>query len=259
MSKKRSRTVEQSRKVSPFWVFMAVAAVLLGGGLIYQNMRVSSAVPATAEPLPVPVLAPTGPNLPPLAAPAGAKAVFFGDSWTVGYAADPQSHGYAYLTGDQLGWDYTVKGDSGTGYINRGPNNTGNYIDRLRAFPVDPSVQVLVLQGGLNDSGAPLADFYNIGRQTVIDARGRFPNAKIVMLGPAAASLPVSAGLSQVDYQLRSVAFDEGIYYVSPLSDHWIGTDNFEQVIDLSKKNHPSTQGHAFLAEKTVAAIRALG
>src|SRR5215212_3702697 len=44
---------------------------------------------------------------------------FIGDSWTEGEGATGQ-RGYAYLTGDRLGWDYEVLGVGGSGYTRPG-------------------------------------------------------------------------------------------------------------------------------------------
>jgi len=203
--------------------------------------------------------APTAEPVPKISIAPGTKSVFFGDSWTAGYAAAPSTNGYAYLTAAALQWDSKVDAVSGTGYQNPGPGNTGNYVDRLAKQPADPTVQVLVLQGGLNDGSQDPAGF----RQAVIDtlevAREKFPAANIVILGPSTPIIPASAGLAAINSKLYEIAGEQKLNYIAPINEVWINADNYAEVIDTTAQNHPSTAGHAYLAEKTVAALRAIG
>jgi len=189
----------------------------------------------------------------------GTKSMFFGDSWTAGYAAAPSTQGYAYLTAAQLQWDNKVDAVSGTGYQNPGPSNTGNYATRLTKLPDDPELQVLVLQGGLNDGSQAPEGF----RQAVLDtldvARTKFTAAKIVILGPSTPVIPASSGLASINSKLYQIADEQKLNYIAPINEVWINSDNYASVIDTSAQNHPSTAGHAYLAEKTVAALRAIG
>ena len=44
----------------------------------------------------------------------------FGDSWTYGSAASLPTLGYAYVLGERLGWETTVDGVRGSGYLKPG-------------------------------------------------------------------------------------------------------------------------------------------
>jgi lysophospholipase L1-like esterase len=255
MSKKRSRTVEKrDPKTIAFWAFMVVA--LIAGVSMYAVAQARVPEVETADRIAVPDLVADEVTLPPIATPPGTRAVFFGDSWTYGYAAEPITQGYAYQAGTELGWDYTVNGGSGTGYLNAGQEGKGTYLDRLRKLPIDPAVQVLVLQGGLNDSGITQPNLQDAARATIAEARTRFPSATIVMLGPAPAKVPPSGGLLQVNADLSNVAAIEGLRYITSID--WIDTVNYGGIIDTTKKDHPSTEGHAFLAGRVVEAINGL-
>lgn len=188
----------------------------------------------------------------------GAKALFFGDSWTAGYGAMPVTRGYAYLTGQALGWDYKVDGVNGTGYLKPGSDKARTYLGRIRALATDSGMQVVVLQGGLNDESQSLRQLPDAASTAVDLLRAKYPQAAIVMLGPGGAILPAGVNLSAVDSMLQLVAKRKGLAYVSPLSSAWITPDNYSSVIDVAAAHHPSTSGHAYLARRTAAALRAL-
>lgn len=253
---RRTSGKKRSQKDVAFWSFMAVSLLLIVVGVAYEQGRGKTT--ATAEPAPPAVLAPVVVELPPLVAPPGSKSVIFGDSWTVGYAANPQAKGYAYLAGAALEWDNEVDGASGTGYLNPGNEGRGTYLDRLRGRDIDPDMQVVVIQGGLNDADKEFADFPDAAGAVLAEAKVKFPNAQIIVLGPAPAELPVWTVLTNIDYALQDAASDAGAYFISAIVGLWITPSNYDEVIDATKSNHPSTAGHALLGERVTAAIREL-
>ena len=56
----------------------------------------------------------------------------------------------------------------------------------------------------------------------------------------------------------RRLAADRGWWYISPIADEWITEANRLDVIDTSVfgNDHPSTEGHAYLADRVAEAIR---
>lgn len=188
----------------------------------------------------------------------GTKAVIFGDSWTRGYAAEPIESGYAYGVAETFGWDATVDGSDGTGYVNRGQQDVGSFSERLSAIPTDESVELVLLQGGINDIAstqnlqlAPMAI-----RNAIHEVRVTYPNARIIILGPAPSELPYGNRLSDMDAYLREAAKVAGIGYISPLQGDWINEGNYAEVINEDAADHPSTAGHQYLSEKVVASLR---
>jgi lysophospholipase L1-like esterase len=187
----------------------------------------------------------------------GTVSVVFGDSWTAGYSAAPSSNGYAYKLADAMGWQNTVEGVAGTGFVNVGPNKEGTYAARLATMKPRPDVQLLVLQGGLNDA-SQRPDAFRLGVLDALSAAGlAFPAAKIVILGPASPTVPVGPELSFVNSTLYEVAQTKKLNYISPINSGWIDASNVMKIID-PKTGHPNPAGHAFLAEKTAAAMRAI-
>lgn len=133
----------------------------------------------------------------------------------------------------------------------------GERIDLL-----DPALEpeLIVVQGSINDRRLG-ADGY---RSAVVDAwdalADRFPDAQILVLGPAPQVLPVEKATARIDRDLAELAEARGWPYVSPIADEWITPDNYLDVIDTSAKgaDHPSDAGHRFLAEQVAAAVRPL-
>lgn len=240
-----------------FLVLLAVAAMSLAA-IAMGNARSSAASNGEQRPLATFGAEQTANPIAPISAPAGAKVLIFGDSWTAGYAASPSDQGYAYLTANQLGWNATVDGVSGTGYVNSGPNGEGTYADRVAALPADLAPSVVIVQGGINDAFQPASAVRTAIGDTLDAIEQRFPDATIVVLGPAPATLPVESGLKSVDDALRSAALSRSLNYISPIADEWISQANYAEVIDVNAANHPSTAGHAFLAQRTVDALRAI-
>lgn len=189
----------------------------------------------------------------------GAHVLVLGDSWTYGQAATQREHGYAYRLAAIGGWQVTVAGEPASGYLRAGVwgRTYGERIDLL-----DPALEpeLIVVQGSINDRRLG-ADGY---RSAVVDAwdalADRFPDAQILVLGPAPQVLPVEKATARIDRDLAELAEARGWPYVSPIADEWITPDNYLDVIDTSAKgaDHPSDAGHRFLAEQVAAAVRPL-
>ena len=187
---------------------------------------------------------------------AGTRAVIFGDSWTEGFSATPHTAGYAYLLGNHFDWAYTVSGAQGTGYSNPGALGVGTYSERFDEFPIDSAVELLIIQGGLNDVDYPLLNAKEIAVEALVQAELAFPEALIVVLGPAPNVLPVWPQISAIDDALRAASSEMKLAYISPIQDNWINEANYSEIMDLVTK-HPSERGHVYLAQRAATAIQA--
>lgn len=187
---------------------------------------------------------------------ADPSLLIFGDSWTYGLAASRPDGGYAYLTGELLGWDTTVDGENGSGYLRTGQHG-GTY--GPRAAQLDPVLDpdIVVVQGSINDRRQDLSRFRSAVDEAWNTFTRHYPDADIVVLGPAPHALPVEPGILRVEEMLRAAAADHHLPYISPLADEWITTANYDAVIDTSPEGnaHPSDAGHAYLAERLVDAL----
>ncbi|WP_260406561.1 SGNH/GDSL hydrolase family protein [Microbacterium sp. G2-8] len=180
----------------------------------------------------------------------------FGDSWTWGRAATERDLGYAHRIGETLGWPTTVDGERASGYLRAGLE-AGTYASRIRALPREPAPDLVVLQGSINDRAHDLSRFRDAVDEAWDALDAVYPDARLVVVGPAPQVLPVEPGTQRIDELLRAAAASRAVPYISPIDAEWITTANYDAFIDTSTagNDHPSDAGHAYLAERLVEAL----
>lgn len=185
-----------------------------------------------------------------------ARVLVFGDSWVYGSAATVPTLGFAYLLADELGVETVVDGVRGSGYLKPGLDGPA-YGERIGAL--DPSLDpdVIIVEGSINDR-----KLYPAGYRDAVTAawdalEARYPDAEIVVLGPSPQVLPVEDATRKIDGALSELAGARGWWYISPISEDWITEANYLDVIDTGPigRDHPSTGGHAYLADRVATAI----
>jgi lysophospholipase L1-like esterase len=195
----------------------------------------------------------------PLALPDEPRALIFGDSWTYGSAASDPALGYAYLMGRTPGWDVVVDGVRGSGYLKPGLDG-GSFGERIAQLDPALDPDLVILEGSINDRRLP-AEGYREAVASAWDAvAALYPQASVVILGPAPQVLPVEEGTARIDRDLAELAAGRGWWYISPVAEEWITPANYADVIDTSDigRDHPSTAGHAYLAQRLTAALAEL-
>ena len=228
---------------------VAAAAMLRPGASAPTPEAVVAAGPGTLAVASTPAL---------LDLPAQPTVLVFGDSWTYGSAASDPALGYAYVVGDLAGWRTIVDGVRGSGYLKPGIDGP-DFGTRIAAL--DPALHpdLVIVQGSINDRRES-ADGYRAAVDAAWDALAAiYPHAQIVILGPAPQVLPVEAATARIDRDLAGAAAARGWWYVSPIGEQWITPANYADVIDTGAgRDHPSTAGHRYLAERLAAAVAAI-
>jgi lysophospholipase L1-like esterase len=194
----------------------------------------------------------------PLALPLKPRVLIFGDSWVYGMAASVPTLGFAYLLGEREGWDTVVDGDPGSGYLKPGYDGR-TYGARIAALDPALDPDLVIVEGSINDRRLPAAGY----RDAVTDAwdalHALYPKARIVILGPAPQVLPVESTTARLDSQLAELAATRGWWYISPIAEDWITPADYLDVIDTGVgRDHPSTSGHAYLAERIADDLAAI-
>jgi lysophospholipase L1-like esterase len=174
----------------------------------------------------------------------------FGDSYTQGAGADPNTLGYAYQLGHQLGWNVTVDGVGGTGYVNPGPRKTGAFLDRLASAAPGP-FDLIVLQGSSNDEREPLADLAPAVDQTVLAFRAKYPTARIVLLGPIALYGSVPAPKAAVNDTLKDYAASHRLSFIDAIAESWFAHGESKTMAN-PVNGHPSNEGHVRIRDRLV-------
>ncbi|WP_082008359.1 SGNH/GDSL hydrolase family protein [Microbacterium mangrovi] len=195
----------------------------------------------------------------PLVLRPGERVLVFGDSWVYGSAAIRPTLGFAYLLADKLDVHTIVAGVRGSGYLKPGIDGPA-YGARIAAL--DPSLdpELIIVEGSINDRHR-----YPTGYRAAVTSAwnalaAKYPKAQIVILGPAPQVLPVEPATAKIDTTLRELAAARSWPYLSPIAEKWITPANYLDVIDTSRtaSNHPSTAGHAYLADRVAADLRKL-
>jgi lysophospholipase L1-like esterase len=233
------------------WAFGVLALAVLAIGVL-AAWRPWTTVPASpAVAAETVVVAPA-----PLALPQHPRVLIFGDSWTYGSAATVPTDGYAYVLARSLGWDAVVDGVRGSGYLKRGLDG-GSFGERIAALDPALDPDLILVEGSINDRRLPAAGYRGAVNAAWDALVMRFPDARIVILGPAPQVLPVEAATARIDADLADLAAARGWWYVSALREQWITPENYAAVIDSSEigRDHPSTPGHAYLAKRVADAL----
>lgn len=201
-----------------------------------------------------PVLTPAA-----LSLPDEPRVLIFGDSWTYGSAATDPTLGYAYVLGSAMGWDVVVDGVRGSGYLKPGWDG-GSFGERIAALDPALDPDLVLVEGSINDRRLPAEGYREAVSAAWDTLSGIYPDAAIVILGPAPQVLPVEPATARIDADLASLAGERGWWYISPIADEWITSVNYLTVIDTSDigRDHPSTGGHAYLAERVADALARL-
>jgi lysophospholipase L1-like esterase len=252
----RTTTRAASRRVRRFWPLalaaLAIAAVC-GVAALRPWVEAPSAVVATAQDAAPAVIAPAA-----LALPEQPRVLVFGDSWTYGSAASLPTLGYAYVLGERLGWETTVDGVRGSGYLKPGLDG-GSYGERIAALDPALDPDLVIVEGSINDRRLPATGYRDAVTAAWDALAALYPEAAIVILGPAPQVLPVQETTARIDADLAALAAVRGWWYISPIAENWITPDNYPEVIDTGiGREHPSTHGHGYLATRVAESLEAM-
>lgn len=194
----------------------------------------------------------------PLELPEHPRVLVFGDSWTYGSAASDPTLGYAYVLAELIDGETVVDGVRGSGYLKPGVDGP-DFGTRIAALDPTLDPDLVIVQGSINDR-LLVPDGYEAAVTAAWDAlAATYPDARIVVLGPAPHVLPVGEGTALIDAELARLASARSWPYISPIAQEWITDADYLDIIDTGVgKNHPSTAGHRYLAERLATALDAL-
>jgi lysophospholipase L1-like esterase len=243
--------VEPTSKVPPLKVIGGAVVAVLGLVLVLwphgSNKPLLSshptATPSTSAP------ASPSPTASGTTAPASPTALLFGDSFGAGRGNPSGTPTALDLAAEALHWRAAKLAVQGSGFT-----AAPTYATRLAAVTNPPAV--LLLEGGASDTDASSADLTRAVTSVLKGLKMRFPQTKVVLMGPVAMEQPADAGLVRVNQVLADVAKAQGVGYVDPLP--WITSDNSEQYLS-DTGFYPNAAGHRYLATRLTAALRALG
>ena len=145
-----------------------------------------------------------------------------------------------------------VSADPGAGYVNPGAGHRGPFsrlaarLDLARLHP-----GVIIVQGGHDDIGQPLALIRERVESLVAAIRRDAPHARLAVLTVFARGNRPSAAAWSTDQTVVAAArhADPGVLVFDPLADRW----HFPQIGDHL---HPTPVGHRWIAGRLAAGLR---
>src|SRR5690606_36576629 len=149
------------------------------------------------------------------------NVLVFGDSWTYGSAASDPTLGYAYLLADLLDGETTVDGVRGSGYLKPGIDGP-TFGERITALDPALDPDLVIIQGSINDRASGAAGYREAVAAAWDALVATYPEAAIVVLGPAPHELPVGDATARIDQYLAALAGGRGWWYISPVQREWI-------------------------------------
>jgi acyl-CoA thioesterase-1 len=171
---------------------------------------------------------------------AGAQVLVIGDSYSVGAGVRPDQSWPVRLPGR-----VRVDGFSGSGFsLGASPCGDVSYATRAGRDRL-AGVDLVVVEGGLNDVDQPLADL-DAGYDRLMRALGERP---VLVVGPPAVPLLPYDDVAAVDARLSELAASHGAPYLSMLDT----TLTFQP-----DRLHPDAAGHRLFGERVAGRVRQL-
>lgn len=186
------------------------------------------------------------------------EAVFIGDSYTHGAGASTPSARWTTIVAEAEGWEELNVALGGTGYLSTagvsgcGKNYCPAYPERIGGLRIE-SPAVVVIAGGQNDFddwGQDSAAVTSAITQTYTDARSRFPDARLIAVGPSILGDVIDSA-RQLDDAVRAASASVGAEYVSLLDPDALDA----ATMDVGDGGHVNDLGHRAIADRVLSAL----
>ena len=192
-------------------------------------------------------------------------ALFIGDSYTSGNGFAEMS--YACQAARQMEWICKLGAEPGTGFISGGTANrsfgeytgpTTSIVERIPRLALMYRPDYVVLDGGRNDTFAPLDRVFNAMSTAIASVRRAWPNATLIFIRPRHLNRP-GDDLGFDDAFIENLRLQDAPYsmaVIDPLA-LLVGQD----VAPMLRPDgeHPNEAGVAALAAALTATLRSSG
>jgi hypothetical protein len=237
-------------------IHVAVVAVLasLIGGLVYYELRSTDRTHRHADPQE---------HVPSLTR-------MFDYKPTLLVVGDSYADTYPDVVADKMGWSLALDARDGTGFIHcidplaprhmlyiDPPPPRLPFIDRLDRDAATYRADYILIDGGRSDLGDAPEPLVAAADEYLKNVHSHWPDAKIIVMLPATATLDVLANYSVVSQGFRLAAESVGAYVVDPVEQGWY------RDIDVAALRldgiHLSNRGEIYYADRIVENLKHMG
>lgn len=259
-------TRRRQSRVRALWAVPAFA-VIAGVALMLGGCGVELFGPGSAQTAAVTLKPGNGPADPETSSVVGAAGyssaegqvlVVIGDSISTGYQTSVEDSWPNLLMQDfdRSGVPMTVinAAENGAGFL--APGDEGLTFDAQATSAVPSNADVVLVYGSENDIGEDIPQISSKVEAISAAVRGKSPEAKVVFIGPASYYSDVDPDLIAIRDQIAEGAENSGAEFIDPIAEQWIMGAR-EDLIGPDG-DHPSVQGHVYLAQKFEAIVAPL-
>ncbi|MBY6681892.1 SGNH/GDSL hydrolase family protein [Rhodococcus sp. BP-316] len=212
-----------------------------------------AAVAAFAATRPDPVDEGIAARIPPPAQYQYLRVSVLGDAVSLGVGAS-NLDGYVKLLSNKLCWNVNRVAESGTGYVNPGPDGSRPFTTPARlAATWGTGPELVIVQGSTNDVGRP--GVAEAAAETYAAIKTGAPQAKIVVVGPTTPPSIDPAGVRATRDEIRDAAIAAGATFIDPIELGWLEDDGLYGTDRL----HPTDAGHRELTKDLSTAFTGAG
>jgi lysophospholipase L1-like esterase len=191
------------------------------------------------------------------------SVLFIGDSYTAGNGLPEMSYGC--MAAARMGWVCDLSAMPGTGYISGGPANrfvvnqyagtSKSFAERIPQLAQKYSPDVVILDGGRDDTFPPTEYVFKAMVATIEEARSAWPQATIVFIRPRFLGKP-NDDLGFDDAFMARLQEEAGaaeVVLVDPIKT----TFSDSNTLNMLKKDgiHPNTLGEQELASALLSSL----
>lgn len=175
-------------------------------------------------------------------------ALVIGDGYAAGAGLRDTQAGYVPRVGATLGWRMVVRAVSGGGYVAPGATGEGPFSRLVTTRSLHATApDVVIVQGGLSDIGAPDTEVAGAARSLFHQIRAALPHARVVVVGILWPSTQKPGALSRARAAIRQAAeATPGVDYVD--TTQW----SFAAAPDGVS---PRAAGYAAIGDRLAAAL----
>jgi acyl-CoA thioesterase I len=232
---------------------VVMGLVALVGGVMWANQR-ERITPPPSPPI----------SLELSQAPKHPTFAVLGDNYAAGYGPG-WSSSWVRLLGDRMCWSLMPASgangagvEGGTGFTTAGPDpGTESYPDRVAAVTAG-SPQVVLVEGGLNDQGAPMSqEITDAAARTFAAAKELIGTGTVIAIGPLLTPAPstVPEEVERVSGAIAAAAQAVGIPYIDPVAEQWLADPRMFGADQV----HPNTDGYREYTRRLMDRLKVIG